>query len=250
MRVLPRCRLDEAMEVAETIAAIAGPSGRERIAAAAAFARRASRDGTRRQRSCRFEPSRKPSTTSRRSASDKTSRAPPRAQLRDSRRLPEIAVDTALAGSKRARSSGRQPGSGHRSRAHALAGSERPCRPAGGRAAHSAGDRGTTAPRRRLDERRNRSASLHQPQDSRAPCEPDLCQARYDQALRGCRVRGATPRGRIGSSPLLPVRSRRDARDKRQGGCHVRAKQGSSPPVLRPGCERARFGRGRGILRR
>ena len=95
MHAIAEGRLEDASVAADAIAAIAGPAGRERIAAAAAFARGRVATGTRR---CQlpFRSCRRPSMTSRRSASDWMSRAPasrsPGALAPSS---PEIAVDTA-----------------------------------------------------------------------------------------------------------------------------------------------------------
>ena len=75
-------------------------------------------------------------------------------------------------------------GKRHRSGAPALARSEGPCRPASGRPAHPAGDRGTAARRRRPDELRDCRAALHQPEGRRAPHQPDIRQTRHDQAGR------------------------------------------------------------------
>ena len=83
--------------------------------------------------------------------------------------LPRDCGRHCASGSKRVGSARRQPGGGHRSGTTALARSEGPCRPASGWPAHSAGDRGAAAPRRRPDELRDRrrgSSSARRPRST------------------------------------------------------------------------------------
>src|SRR5581483_7169164 len=135
---------------------------------------------------------------------------------------------------RRAGGDGSEPRRRRRGRAPPQPRRQGPRRPAKSRPAEQARARGAAASRRRPQQRRDRESPQHQPEDGRAPLEPDLRQARPGRPLGGSRLRRAKSRGRIGDSPLPAPRGQahhlRHPIPEEAGD--VRREQGARTPLL------------------